>query len=299
MAVAEPFVSVIVPVFDDAERLRLCLRALDRQTYPRESYEVIVVDNGSAQSVAHVAANFGQARLTHEKRPGSYAARNRGLSVARGEVLAFTDADCVPWSNWIERGVAELRRAPGCGLVAGRINLFARDPERPTAVELYEGLTALRQREYVERGGFGATANLFTLRTVFEQVGPFDQTIKSGGDLEWGRRVAAHRYTLIYADDVCVDHPARRSLGELYRKVVRIIGGFRELNRAKKTPYTGLGKGFVIDSLPPIRASVGAWRDPTLVTTTHKLKVIGVLFFVQYAQAWERLRLSAGGEARR
>jgi glycosyltransferase involved in cell wall biosynthesis len=187
------FVSVIVPVFNDAERLKVCLRALEDQTYLKQLYEVIVVDNGSEESVEPVVAEFGHARVSHEERSGSYAARNRGLALARGEIIAFTDADCIPAADWIEKGVANLLRLSHCGLIAGRVDVFPQDPHRPTAVELYESRTALLQKEYVEDGGFGATANMFTRRAVFERVGLFDGGLKSGGDIEWSRRVALLR----------------------------------------------------------------------------------------------------------
>ncbi len=95
-----PFVSVVIPVFDDPDRLRTCLQALEHQTYPKPRYEVIVVDNGSARSVPPLVGQFGQARATYEMVPGANAARNRGISLARGEILAFTDADCVPARDW-------------------------------------------------------------------------------------------------------------------------------------------------------------------------------------------------------
>jgi glycosyltransferase involved in cell wall biosynthesis len=85
---SSPFVSVIIPVFNDAEHLRLCLRALAQQTYPSSCYEVIVVDNGSddLEAIQAVVAGFGQAIAVLEPTPGSYAARNRGIALAQGEI---------------------------------------------------------------------------------------------------------------------------------------------------------------------------------------------------------------------
>lgn len=94
-----PFVSVVIPVFNDAERLEMCLRALEDQTYPADRYEVILVDNGSDASMEGLAAGFAGTRVAYEDRPGSYAARNKGVSLARGEVVAFTDSDCVPYRD--------------------------------------------------------------------------------------------------------------------------------------------------------------------------------------------------------
>jgi glycosyltransferase involved in cell wall biosynthesis len=286
-------------VFNDGERLKVCLRALEEQTYPKQLYEVIVVDNGSAEDVQPFVVRFGHATVAYESRPGSYAARNAGVSVARGQVLAFTDSDCIPSRDWIENGVAALLRTPQCGLVAGKIDIVIKNAHHPTAVELYEAKTALRQREYLEAGGFGATANVFTYREVFHRVGPFDAEVKSGGDIEWGQRVSSHGYRLIYADNVCVAHPARHSFGQLHRRVARVIGGMHDLNRKKNVLYIELGKGLLIDSLPPVRASLRVLSDPGIESLYNKVKIIVVMFFVQYAQVWETVRLKIGGHSAR
>jgi glycosyltransferase involved in cell wall biosynthesis len=100
-----PTVSVIIPVLDDFERLTKCLRAIGEQTWPLVQLEVLVVDNGSTGDIASVVAPFPFVRLLHEAKPGSYCARNRALSDARGSILAFTDSDCLPDAVWIEQGV--------------------------------------------------------------------------------------------------------------------------------------------------------------------------------------------------
>lgn len=295
----QPFVSVIVPVFDDPARLEVCLRALENQTYPKSLYQVIVVDNGSPESVECVVSRFGQARAGFEGRAGSYAARNRGLALAAGEVVAFTDADCIPSPDWIEKGVATLLGAPDCGLVAGRVDLFFADPRRPTAVELYESVAYLQQRKHVETHGFGATANLFTRRSVFERAGLFDDGMKSGGDVEWSQRVSSCGYALVYADDARVAHPARRSLGQLYRRKVRTAGGVRDLKRRKGYSRKRRAWGLLAGLAPPLRAAAEVLSDRRLKGAKEKLKVIAVLLFAHYAQAWETLRLALGGRPRR
>jgi hypothetical protein len=88
----------------------------------------------------------------------------------------------------------------------------------------------------VERWRFGATANLITLRTVFESVGCFDGRLRSLGDREWGARVSRAGYDLVYGDDVVVRHPARASLSHLWRRAARTASGFFDLMR--KAGYT-------------------------------------------------------------
>src|SRR5687767_14260928 len=99
---SQPSVSVIIPVYNDTERLLRCLEALEAQTYPRNRFEVIVVDNGSDVPVADTLnRHAGCAILVTEPRPGGFVARNAGIERASGEILAFTDADCLPAASWL------------------------------------------------------------------------------------------------------------------------------------------------------------------------------------------------------
>ena len=235
MSGVKPFVSVIIPVFNDAERLRICLTALEQQTYPRSSYEVIVVDNGSnkGQNISDLVAQFGQAKAAYESIIGSYAARNKGISLATGDVLAFTDADCIPALNWLENGVKTLLEQPDCGLVAGEVAIFFKDSTRPRVVELYEQVYAFPQKAFIEKHKFGVTANIFTFRVVMNHAGLFNASLKSGGDVDLGQRVLSLGYPQIYADNVCVAHPALYSWQQLYKKHLRIAGGLFDLQQKK------------------------------------------------------------------
>ncbi|MFO7166538.1 MAG: glycosyltransferase [Chloroflexota bacterium] len=289
-----PFVSVIIPVFNDTERLLRCLQALERQTYPRARYEVVVVDNGSDDDVRAALRQHELVVFCCEPRPGSYAARNAGLAIARGEVLAFTDSDCLPQPDWIERGVARLSGLPAPGLVAGRITLFFQHPDRPTAVELFESLTGFPQQKYVEKYHYGATANVFTWRAVVERVGPFDATLTSGGDREWGQRVYAAGLPLLYADDVEVLHPARRTFGELARKVVRVTNGMEQLRAQQPGSFRSFAKAVIKDLLPPLAKIRGIWLDRRLKGVGQRFQVTGVLLGLRYTQAWARVRARAG-----
>ena len=182
MSDANAFVSVIIPVYNDSARLRLCLEALSKQTYSQALYEIIVVDNASEEDIQSIVGQFSLAKYACERQAGSYIARNQGLTVARGDVLAFTDSDCIPAIDWIEKGVDQLLSHPDCGLVAGKINMFFQNVDRPTAVELYEKIVLnFFQEKKIRDHQFGMTANIFTRRAVIDDVGGFDGTLKSGG----------------------------------------------------------------------------------------------------------------------
>ena len=213
-------ISVVIPVWRDWPRLALCLDALARQTLPAADFEVIVVDNDDTHAPPPMPAGV---RCLHEPRGYSYAARNAGLAVTRGEVIAFTDADCIPDPDWLEQGLAALAAHPEWGLAAGRIELFG---ERDNAVLRFEQLFEFQQRHYVENLGFGATANLFARRAVVEATGGFDASMKSGGDSDFGRRARMQGYAVGYADGPTIRHPSRATLAAVLQKNRRIAAGF-------------------------------------------------------------------------
>jgi GT2 family glycosyltransferase len=229
----EPLVTVIVPVYNDVTRLRECLQALAVQNYPRGRLDVVVVDNASTQDPAAAIPTDPRFTLISEAQTGSYAARNRGLSVATGEVLAFTDSDCTPDPDWISRGVAALTATPRAELVGGDIELTYANGRPLGAAELYESRHGFPQEAYLRAQQFAATANMLTWRRVFDAIGPFDANLQSGGDVDFGRRVARAGGRLRFAPDAVVRHPARSSNRELIGKFVRITKGEMTLDRAR------------------------------------------------------------------
>lgn len=294
-----PFVSIIIPVFNDCERLKICLEALENQTYPNSLYEVIVVDNGSAQDIKSVVERFSQALFTLESSPGSYIARNKGLSLAKGEVIAFTDADCIPALDWIEKGVTNVLQAHNCGLVAGRVKLFFKDQKHPTTAETYESIHTLQQKSFIEERGYAATANIFTLRSVIDNVGLFDHTLKSGGDFEWSQRVLLAGYKQIYAEDTCVEHPARHSLSELHKRIVRKIGGVHDRTKSSSQPFGEFIKDLGKDLLPPFRLYFRIWSDERLPGSRQKIQYVFATILIKYWTASEKIRLRLGGNSTR
>lgn len=296
-----PVISIIIPVFNDVERLQTCLDALRGQTYPPDRYEIVVVDNGSSDDLQPVVSQFSQARLVYEPQPGSYAARNRGIDLAKGEIIAFTDSDCTPAPDWLEKGAAALLSLPNGGIVAGRVELYYQNPSRPTAVELFDSITFLQQKRYVEQDHFGATANLFTFKAVLDSVGPFNTAMKSGGDAEWGNRVFDQGYTVAYAEDSWVAHPARQSWGELYKKVVRITGGGHDLRApTRRSPSLGVWLKLLQDLKPPTRTALQQLNNSDRLSTIYqKIKVLALIYAIYYVKVWTRFRLQLGYSTQR
>ena len=290
-----PFVSIIIPVFNDNKSLRICLTALSGQTYPKDQYEIIVIDNNSKETVSDVTHDFEQVTLVHESQPGSYIARNKGLSVAKGDIIAFTDADCVPDSEWLEKGVSALLSKQNVGLVAGHIELFAEDPNNPNPFELYETIAlAFPQDQFLSNDHFGVTANLFTFKHVIEAVGGFDETLKSGGDKQWGQRVFAAGYSQLYAADAKVNHPARNTWEAIRKRSVRIIGGKYDMLRQTKTSKIALLIDLIVFLKPPFRFFIRTLQDARLKNANQKFWFTIVMLRLRWTAIQERIRLQFG-----
>lgn len=301
----DPFVSVIIPVFNDGEQLRLCLAALAEQTYERSHFEVIVVDNGSAarDCIKNLVASYAGTLFAEEAIVGPYAARNRGLTLARGEIIAFTDADCRPDPDWIEHGVSHLLQRADCGLVAGKVEVLPEDVEKPSLIEAYQMVIGFPQEDHLKTFQGAATANVWTRRAVIDRVGPFDATLKSYGDFEWGSRVFRAGYGQMYAADVVVQHPARSTWTALRQRTERDAGGVydhtMQLERSwfrRNSDFLRLVSG---DLVPPVNFAITALRHPQVGSLRQRLGLPLVLLALRYISAREKLRLRLGGISKR
>lgn len=213
-----PKVSVIIPHYRDLSGLDLCLSALERQTYPRDRFEIVVADNASPEGVEAVADVIAaRAHLVVVDEKGAGPARNGGVAAASGEVLAFIDSDCVAEPAWIEEAIAGL---PGFDFIGGRVRVLVQDPDAITPVEAFERVFAFDFKTYIEKKRFTGAGNLICPRRVFDAVGGFRTGVSE--DVEWSRRAQACGFRLGYAPRAVVGHPARRSWPELLAKWRRI-----------------------------------------------------------------------------
>ncbi|WP_019591831.1 glycosyltransferase family 2 protein [Thioalkalivibrio sp. ALE20] len=219
---SRPVCSVIVPVYNHWGLVPHLLRCLRAQTLAQESFEVLLVDNGSTdyEPPQSLPANV---RILNCETPGSYAARNGGIEAAAGDWLAFTDADCRPDPRWLEAMLARAQQEGRMALLAGTVEMYT-DSARPNAYQIYDLIRGIPQAHYVSRG-YAATANLLVHRSVMEMVGGFDATRYSGGDTAFCRRACASGYSIHLVCEAVVRHPARHSWGEVVSKARRIKGG--------------------------------------------------------------------------
>lgn len=291
------FVSVIIPVYQNQEGLDRCLEALGKQTYPWERFEILVVNNDPLDEPV-VSYPYNNLRVINEGKPGSYAARNAGVRGSRGELLGFCDSDCIPDKHWIENAMEIFASSKDTCILSGRVKLFFQDEHNLSYAEKYEKIFAFRQQEYARAGG-AATANMFTRKDLFEEIGLFDESLLSGGDLEWGQRAGSLGFPVGYSEKVLVGHPARSSVDLLEKKARRVVSGYIVLNRAdfRKNPLNAVYH--CISMLkPPLKAGqmIFSRKDFSL---SDKVIVYFLDYYLKLVQLSEFFRLQGGGGPRR
>jgi glycosyltransferase involved in cell wall biosynthesis len=229
--------TVIIPTFEDWDRLQICLDCLAGQSAGSAIFDVIVANNNPSPEVPISLRVASNARVIHAAKPGSYAARNAALREARGAVLFFTDSDCQPDRRWIEAGLEAISRLGPNGRIAGAIELFP-NAVHWTAPELYDRILHHKQEDYANRG-WGATANLIVRRAAFDLTGLFNEDRFSLGDREWNTRATELGCELAYSPEALIRHPARASFAELAKRCRRLMGGHHEdvlLGRRPRIP---------------------------------------------------------------
>jgi len=282
-----PFVSVVVPHYHDLAGLADCLRSLDRQTYPRDRFEIVVSDNASPEGQAAIEEVLGgRARLVIAVEKGAGPARNVGVAAARGEVLAFTDADCQPEPGWLAAGVAALST---CDFAGGAMRVLVRAGLPMTGPEAFESVFAFDNAAYVRGKGFTVTANLFCPRSIFEAVGPFRAGVSE--DLEWSFRAREVGFCIGYAADAIVGHPARRTWPELLAKWHRLTAETLELYRARPAGrLVWLARSLCL----PLSAVVHTPRvltSPRLSGAADRISALAALYRLRFWRCGEGLRL--------
>ncbi len=283
------FVSVIVPVYNDQPGIDACVRALADQTWPRNCYEVIVVDNGSEPPIILNSSVESVARVVKCSASGSYAARNTGIKEAIGDVFAFTDADCLAEPGWIESGVSAVREKQGMNIIGGEVGYMV--DEKPNAVERYQLLCGFGQKENIEQRGFCATANLFVLKSTFFQVGYFDDKLLSGGDLLWCWRAREMGFKMVFEKTAVVKTSPRKTLKSAIKQVRRVAGGRYFLFKEKKVPpeiktYAGKRRG-------AWEAVKWIFSQPGL-TMTECVRILSVSSILKIAHTLETIKLKFG-----
>jgi GT2 family glycosyltransferase len=221
--VTEPFISVVVPTYNRRASLQRLLEALDRQSYPMTSFEVIVVDDGSSDGTPELArgkSSAYQLTVLEQQHAGPAAARNRGVAAASGGLIVFLDDDVEPLADLLWQHVATHEVHPNA-VVIGPMSP-PRDWSRPIWVR-WEEEQLLSQYDAMIAGLWSCTARQFytgnasLARERFTQAGGFDVSFKRAEDVELAYRLHDLGATLVFNPRAEVLHYAFRSF-EAWRR---------------------------------------------------------------------------------
>jgi cellulose synthase/poly-beta-1,6-N-acetylglucosamine synthase-like glycosyltransferase len=215
-----PRVSVVVCSYNGGATLDQCLRSLDALDYP--DYEVILVDDGSTDDTRTIAARFPHIRAIHQPNRGLSAARNTGMRVATGSIVAYTDSDCFVDKDWLTHLVHQLER--GNAAAVGGPNLAPRDGWLAACVAASPGqpmhvLESDQEAEHIPG------CNMAFRRHALEAVGGFDpQYRKAGDDVDVCWRLQQAGYWITFAPGAFVWHHRRQTPAAYFRQQ----GGYGE-----------------------------------------------------------------------
>lgn len=271
---ALPSVSVIIPHYQDLERLGVCLASIAAQDFPQDRIEIVVGDNNSPIGLAAVTeAVKGLARVVVVTEKGAGPARNGAVAASKGDVLAFIDSDCVAEPGWITAGVAGLAHFD---LVGGHVRVLVQDPQNMTSAEAFERVFAFDFKTYIEKKGFTGAGNMFCRREIFDRTGEFRVGLSE--DLEWSRRAVATGASLGYAPGAVVGHPARVTWEELRNKWRRLnieTFGLMEGQKLQRTKWLARN---ALMPLSAIAHTPKVLKSRELNTGKQRLQAIAMLF---------------------
>lgn len=223
-----PYVSVVVPAYNAEDTLDACLESLLGLHYPAERVQLIFVDNGSTDATpAMLQEHQPDIRVLHERRRGPAAARNAGLAVADGEIVAFTDADCIVEEEWLRNIVSPLEgqptRAVGGLILATRpCNWVERFGER-----IHDHRSSIEQLDPPYVSG----ANWATPRSPLGDRS-FDESLRRCSDVDLAYRLFQAGYSFLFQPGAVVYHRNERSLRGLLRE--GCLHGFYSVEARKK-----------------------------------------------------------------
>jgi GT2 family glycosyltransferase len=217
----EPFFfSVIIPSYNRPKQLAACLESLTQLEYPRDRFEVIVVDDGSDSPLDTVVAPFQDSlnlRLIRQNNAGPAAARNHAAQQARGQYLAFTDDDCKPATNWLQ-ALENCFAATPDRIVGGRtVNALADNPFSMTSQNIIS-MGYAHYNAICDRARFFASNNMVVPAERFRELGGFDEGFTTSEDRELCDRWLHQGYQMTYAPEVVIYHAHPMTLRSFWKQ---------------------------------------------------------------------------------
>jgi GT2 family glycosyltransferase len=291
--------SVVIPTFNRPQNLARCVQALSRLDYPKDEFEVIVVDDGGSSDIEPALETHPtnmHLRLLRQPNSGPAAARNNGAAHARGGVLAFIDDDCEPHKDWLRALDAGLDRFPDA-LIGGRVvNGLPLNPNDTASQEIIDFLGEHFNRD-PERGRFFPSNNIAVAAELFRQIGGFNPDFwrSASEDRDFCDRWLGQGWRLVSVPDAVVVHFRNMTLPGFWKQhLVYGRGAFSYATARRRrsngpVPFEGwrFHAGMI---LAPLRRSL----QPTSFYLSFLILVSQVAVVIGYSserRAWKRQRM--------
>ena len=232
-----PFVSIIIPMYNAASTLGQCLDSLTHLDYPMERLEILCVDGRSTDTSREIAAAY-PVRLLDNPQRGVVSGRNRGWEAARGELIAFSDADCTFDASWIRAAVRYFTDATVAG-VTGPIELPVGGNTLGTCINLLFRLAATfagggheNEVPIVRPAKHLPTCNAIFRASLLRKVMPIPEHFVTGEDVAMSHQLQLWGYQLLSVPDVRVQHGKRSTLIGFAKQMHWYARARRQLSRA-------------------------------------------------------------------
>jgi glycosyltransferase involved in cell wall biosynthesis len=283
-----PTITVVVPTRDRPAQLAECLTALANQTYPRTAFDVIVVDDGSAQPLDAVVRGFADrliVQVIRQRGRGAASARNRGIAAAKASVLAFTDDDCRADPDWLAR-LAEHFQQPGERLVGGRVVNALDDNAFSATSQLIHDLAYQHHNAPGAQASFFATNNLAASREGLVRLGGFNEAFTvASEDRDLCARWHESGREMTYAHDALVSHCHRLTLTRFWTQHFRYGRGawrfhqaLRQRGHGRFVRDLGFHARFLGRAGPPLKERRSAGAVLLLLIVWQVANLAGFIF---------------------
>lgn len=204
-----PSFSVIIPSYQRPLELERCLKAVEKLNYPKEKFEVIVIDDGGCinEKLLSRFRNNLNLILLFQENAGPAAARNHGAQLAKNDYLAFTDDDCEPDTDWLDKFAEQVKVSPK-HLLGGRITNALESNIYSTASQMLVTYFHYYGEQFNPDFAFFTTNNMVVLRSEFLSLGGFDEsfTIAAAEDRDFCRRWQETSHKMLFLEAALVRH---------------------------------------------------------------------------------------------
>jgi glycosyltransferase involved in cell wall biosynthesis len=263
-----PSLSIIVPVLNMGKTIRDTLESLMHIDYPKEKYEVIVVDGNSKDDTRKIVKEY-PVKLVDQEGTGLNAARNTGIKHSSGEILAYTDGDCVVPPNWAKRIVKNFTE-PLIGFVGGTMEGYDKANILSNYMDesLFQSTPGFRIRietNDLELMQFPAGANMAFRRRALERVKFFDENITYGfDDLQPVEAMGFKGFRIVLDPEVNILHQHRSTLKDLMKQ------------------HFNYGRGGSLLVIHKRASILASWYAAYLISTLATISILSFLLYIGF-----------------